>query len=182
MGPLDSVFWPMRTWIRAAIVVTFLIFPLSACYFSEQEIIGLDQAAAVDGLVGTYTGEDVLTGEPTNIQITSVPSSNDYRFKTTYVDGTIETGTLRTLPLRSKIHLVQVQEDELNGYNLLFYTFDRVNGYREVTHNASDEQVGALASQHNVAIDFDAEFGIDVKGNRESVLSFLLAHKSFEFE
>jgi len=163
-------------------MVIVLATVFSACYVTDREIIVASDAVAVDGLAGKFHDKG------TELTVTAVPYSNDFRFQSVDKKGNSSTGYLRAVPLRDRIYLVQAKYDDQPEYYLVFYEFIRSSQrveFERLDANASDEELVNLAQQHGVKLIFDEfsfEFGIEIdSGTREGIVSFLKSHRFFEF-
>lgn len=162
--------------IRLAIIPFLLLF--AACYETDQEVIRIDQAVAIPNLVGPYT-ED-LAG--LDVDITAVPYSNEYRYREVDEDGKVETGTLRIIPLRDTIYLVQSKTDGEAGYFLTFYDFrGSEKTYESMDVDAAESEIQALAARYGVSLAEGESAYYRLSGSPENMLAFLLAHKKFTF-
>lgn len=162
--------------IRLAIIPFLLLF--AACYETDQEVIRIDQAVAVPDLVGSYT-EDL---NELTIDITAVPYSNEYRYREVAENGKVETGTLRIIPLRDTIYLVQSTTDGHPGYILAFYDFrGSEKTYETMDADASEAELVALATQYGVSLTEGDDAYYRMSGSPDNMLAFLLAHKNFTF-
>ncbi len=154
---------------------------ITACYETDQEVIHIDQGAAVDGLVGDYSHD----GSTMTTEITAVAYSNDYRYRRVDEDGSVTTGLLRAMPLKDTIYLVQIFNDGATTYTLTFYDFrvgsDGSKTFERMIYQAPDAAIHALAEQHGVEITEDEFVDFWLSGNSENMMSFLLAHRDFPF-
>ena len=159
-----------------ALFFILLVF-ISGCYEVDQEIIRAKDALPVRGLVGIY---EVDT--QTQVEITSVPYSNDYRFRHIKNDGSKSgaCGYLRAMPLRDDIYIVQIKFDNEDYYYIRFYRF---TGARQYVPLSVNESVDNLAKEYDIEIIIDPLFGLPdaLTGAQGDILAFLLAHKKFPF-
>ncbi len=173
---LKDTFIIRRMTCGASKLLFFLIVSLlafSGCYEVDQEVISPADAAQVAGLAGSYTSYDGST------VISEVVGTNDYRFRKIPVRGTIGVGSMRAVPLRDNIYIVQIKYDNEPGY---FIDFMEFNGDRfiELTFDMPDGERTRLAGDFNVK--FEDDFIIEslyLKGDRVDILSFLKAHDDF---
>lgn len=159
--------------IGRSILLVGLVLLVSGCYETDQEIIMASEAAKVYGLPGTYTSRSATT------RIWEVPGTDDYRFEELDVDG-VSSGYLRAVPLRGNIYLAQAKYDNGAIY-LLFYEFIVSSGGASYHPLEATEDVGELARRHNVTMELDEMSGYFLKGRREDIKAFLLAHRDLDF-
>ena len=152
---------------------------LTGCYEVDKEVITAADAVSISGLEGTYTSStETMT-------ISAVPHSHDYRFRSV-TEKNVYRGYLRAMHLRDNIYLVQARYDGDSSYTLCFYRFTIDSKgdkrYRELQVDVSFERLLQLAKTHGIDLGMN-EFAEDtLSGDREKILSFLLAHKAFSFQ
>lgn len=155
------------------VVTVMLVASICGCYKTEQEVISAGAAVAVPGLPGTYTGEVI------NTQISRVPNSNDYQFD--QGPGILDqTGTLRLVPLKDNIYIVQARYDGQQIYHLMFCRIEVVNNEMHYTQlKVADQKTDlVLGIQNGVARAYDSDSDVTtLTGAPNNIMNFLLAHK-----
>lgn len=152
----------------AAVMVT-------GCYEVEQEVIRSSDAVRINGLPGTFSSSD------SKMTISAVPGSNDYRFRRTFSDGSVESGYIRAIPLRDNIYIVQIKLDDESKYVIEFFQYNRKRINQILIENSYSD-FERLAKQYNITFksgELDSLGQMILDGSRSNILAFLRAHSRF---
>ena len=164
--------------IKTVLLLVIVVFFLTGCYESEQEIISASDAQAIFGLAGTHPNPE----DPDEVMtITAVPNSNDYRVKEVSEEG-MSYGYIRAIHLRENIYIFQLKGDDQSSYSIYIVLFKNKEFIPLQVDDFDD--VYRLARQYGVKLsdkldEFDG--GFTLSGNRINILSFLKAHKNLDF-
>ncbi len=146
-----------------AIVAMSLV--TATCYEVDQEIIDINMAEPVYGLPGEYHWDDGKVRA-----ISTVPYSNEHRYRDVDAEGNVSAGSFRAIHLRDDIYIVQVDTDEGERYMMFF----RFTSDKTIWQLMTTEAVLDLAPQYGVTIEVD--IADRLYGNRDNILAFLRAH------
>ncbi len=164
----------------ALLLLAAVIVAAAGCYETDIEIISASSAVSVYGLPGTYNKEKGGT-----MIISTVPLSNDYRFRDVGKDNKASTGYLRAVPLQGNIYIVQAKYDDDPVYYLGFdqFIYDSSGAhYKSMEPTVTEQRLDQLAKQYGVTIDWDTlDFVPYLKGSPGNILSFLRAHAGLPF-
>jgi hypothetical protein len=116
-------------------LLTAVILAFAGCYETDVEVINASSAVAVYGVPGNYTFEKGGT-----LTISTVPDSNDYRFREVSKDNKVSTGYLRIVPLRGDIYIVQARYDNESVYYLAFYQFTSDRRFKPMDVTAEEKR------------------------------------------
>ena len=167
-------------WYTAGIVL-FVVMALAVagCYESDVEVISASSAVAVNGVPGNYTFDNGGT-----LTVSSVPLSNDYRFREVSKDNKASTGYLRLVPLRGDIYIIQAKYDNETVYYIDFYQFSSsTRRFQPLEVSADEKSLDQLAQQYKVKIDWDSwDFVPYLTGTGSNILAFLRAHANLPFK
>ena len=155
------------------VLVAAAILTAAGCYDTDVEVIDASSAVAVYNLPGSY-----IPDAGGSLTISSVPHSNDYRFREVSKDNKVSTGYIRMVPLKGDIYIVQVKYDDEGGYILVFYQFTSDRHYKQMFPDVDDSKLYQLAEQHGVMLDLDFMY---LDGTRSNIMAFLRAHASLPF-
>ena len=164
--------------IKTALLLVVVVFFLTGCYESEQEIISASDAQAVSGLAGTYA----KPGDPNEvITITAVPNSNGYRVKKVSEEG-MSYVYIRAIHLRGNIYIFQLKVDDQSSYSIFIVLFKNKEFIPLQVDDFDD--VYRLGRQYGVKLSDmldELDGGFTLSGYRTNILSFLKAHKNLDF-
>jgi hypothetical protein len=163
------------------VLLAAIILSAAGCYETDFEVIGASSAVSVYGLPGTYNKEAGGT-----MTISTVPLSNDYRFREVGKNNKASTGYLRAVPLQGTIYIVQAKYDDDPVYYLGFYQFIYDSSgahYKPMEPTVEEKRLDQLAKQYGVTIDWDTlDFVPYLKGSAGSIMAFLRAHANLPLQ
>ena len=161
------------------VLLVVMALAIAGCYESDVEVISASSAVAVNGVPGDYTFDNGGT-----LTVSSVPLSNDYRFREVSKDNKASTGYLRLVPLRGDIYIIQAKYDNETVYYIDFYQFSSsTRRFQPLEASADEKRLDQLAQQYNVKIDWDSwDFVPYLSGTSSNILAFLRAHANLPFK
>jgi len=155
-----------------------LLFALSGCLGSTEEIFTADQAATVPGVEGTYVQKDSSSQD--FLKVERIGGGPDYAYFDPKHPDT-DRGRMRAVSVGGDMYVLQMRDDTWPAgvYWQVLVKIEREKDVvaRVVVLFAEDDAVAALAAQSGVELGApgqgDAYGPKTLKGSREAIAAFL---------